>query len=55
MLYVVFILALAGFIALAVWGLDKYSALGCISSIVGFHRHRYLWNRNGIFYYCGYQ
>ena len=36
MLYVVFILALAGFIALVVWGLDKYSALGCISSIVGF-------------------
>lgn len=35
MLYVVFILALAGFIALAVLGLDKYSALGCISSIVG--------------------
>ena len=35
MLYVVFILALAGFIALAVWGLDKYSALGCMSSIVG--------------------
>lgn len=35
MLYVVFILALAGFIALAVWGFDKYSALGCISSIVG--------------------
>ena len=35
MLYVVFILALAGFIALAVWSLDKYSALGCVSSIVG--------------------
>lgn len=35
MLYVVFILALAGFIALAVWGFDKYSALGCISSIAG--------------------
>ena len=35
MLYVVFILALAGFIALVVWGLDKYSALGCISSIIG--------------------
>lgn len=35
MLYVVFILALAGFITLAVWGFDKYSALGCISSIVG--------------------
>lgn len=35
MLYVVFILVLAGFIALAVWGLDKYSALGCLSSIVG--------------------
>lgn len=35
MLYVVFILALAGFIALAVWGFDKYSALGCLSSIVG--------------------
>ena len=35
MLYVVFILALAGFIALAVWGFDKYSALGCMSSIVG--------------------
>lgn len=35
MLYVVFILALAGFLALAVWGFDKYSALGCISSIVG--------------------
>lgn len=35
MLYVVFILALAGFIALAVWGFDKYSALGCVSSIVG--------------------
>ena len=36
MLYVVFILALAGFIALAVWGMNEYSALGCISSIVGF-------------------
>lgn len=36
MLYVVFILAFAGFIALAVWGMNKYSALGCISSIVGF-------------------
>lgn len=35
MLYVVFILALAGFIVLAVWGFDKYSALGCMSSIVG--------------------
>lgn len=35
MLYVVFILAFAGFIALAVWGLDKYSALGCVSSIIG--------------------
>ena len=35
MLYIVFILVLAGFIALIVWGLDKYSALGCISSIVG--------------------
>lgn len=35
MLYVVFILAFAGFIALAVWGFDRYSALGCISSIVG--------------------
>lgn len=35
MLYVVFILAFAGFIALAVWGFDKYSALGCVSSIVG--------------------
>lgn len=35
MLYIVFILVLAGFIALVVWGLDKYSALGCISSIVG--------------------
>lgn len=35
MLYVVFILALAGFIALAVWGFDKYSALGCVSSIIG--------------------
>lgn len=36
MLYVVFILVFAGFIALAVWGTNKYSALGCISSIVGF-------------------
>lgn len=36
MLYVVFILVFAGFIALAVWGMNKYSALGCISSIVGF-------------------
>ena len=36
MLYVVFILVLAGFIALIVWGLNKYSALGCISSIIGF-------------------
>lgn len=36
MLYVVFILALAVFIALIVWGCNKYSALGCISSIVGF-------------------
>lgn len=36
MLYVVFILALAVFIALIVWGMNKYSALGCISSIVGF-------------------
>ena len=35
MLYIVFILVLAGFIALIVWGLDEYSALGCISSIVG--------------------
>lgn len=35
MLYVVFILVLAGFIALAIWGFDKYSALGCLSSIVG--------------------
>lgn len=35
MLYVVFILALAGFIALIVWGLNKYSALGSISSIIG--------------------
>ena len=35
MLYIVFILVLAGFIALIVWGLDKYSALGCISSIIG--------------------
>lgn len=36
MLYVVFILALAVFITLIVWGYNKYSALGCISSIVGF-------------------
>lgn len=36
MLYVVFILALAGFIALIVWSSNRYSALGCISSIVGF-------------------
>lgn len=36
MLYVVFILALAVFIALIVWSMDRYSALGCISSIVGF-------------------
>lgn len=35
MLYVVFILVLAGFIALTVWGLDRYFALGCISSIIG--------------------
>lgn len=35
MLYVVFILTFAGFIALAVWGFDKYSALGCVSSIIG--------------------
>lgn len=35
MLYVVFILALAGFLALAIWGFDKYFALGCISSIIG--------------------
>lgn len=35
MLYVVFILAFAGFIALAAWGFNKYSALGCVSSIVG--------------------
>ena len=35
MLYIVFILVLAGFIALIVWGLDEYSALGCVSSIVG--------------------
>ena len=35
MLYIVLILVLAGFIALVVWGLDKYSALGCISSIIG--------------------
>lgn len=36
MLYIVFILALAVFIALIVWSMDRYSALGCISSIVGF-------------------
>ena len=35
MLYIVFILVLAGFIALIVWGLNKYSTLGCISSIIG--------------------
>ena len=35
MLYIVFILVLAGFIALVVWGLNKYTALGCISSIIG--------------------
>ena len=35
MLYVVFILAFAGFIALAAWCSNKYSALGCVSSIVG--------------------
>ena len=35
MLYIVFILVLAGFIALVVWGLNKYSSLGCISSIIG--------------------
>lgn len=35
MLYVVFILALAGFITLIVWGSNRYSALGCISLIVG--------------------
>ena len=35
MLYIVFILVLAGFIALVVWGLNKYSALSCISSIIG--------------------
>ena len=35
MLYVVFILAFAGFIALAAWGSNKYSALGCVSLIVG--------------------
>ena len=35
MLYIVFILVLAGFIALIVWGLDKYSTLGYISSIIG--------------------
>ena len=35
MLYVVFILAFVTFIALAAWGFDRYSDLGCISSIVG--------------------
>lgn len=35
MLYIVFILVLAGFIALIVWGLNKYSAFGYISSIIG--------------------
>lgn len=35
MLYVVFILAFVVFIALAAWGFDKYSTLGCVSSIVG--------------------
>ena len=35
MLYVVFILAFVAFIARAAWGFDKYSALGCMSSIVG--------------------
>ena len=35
MLYVVFILAFAGFIAFAAWGFDKYSALSCVSSIDG--------------------
>ena len=35
MLYVVSILAFVAFIALAAWGCDKYSALGCMSSIVG--------------------
>ena len=35
MLYVVFILAFVAFIAFTVWGLDKYSGLGCVSSIVG--------------------
>ena len=35
MLYIIFILVLAGFIALVVWGLNKYSALGCISSVIG--------------------
>ena len=35
MLYVVSILAFVAFIALAAWGFDKYSALGCMSSIVG--------------------
>ena len=35
MLYVVFILAFVAFIALAAWGFDKYSTLGCMSSIVG--------------------
>ena len=35
MLYIVFILVLAGFIALIVWGLNKYSTLGYVSTIVG--------------------
>lgn len=35
MLYVVFILAFVAFIALSAWGFDKYSTLGCMSSIVG--------------------
>ena len=35
MLYVVSILAFVAFIALAAWGFDKYSTLGCMSSIVG--------------------
>ena len=35
MLYIVFILAFVAFIALAAWGFDKYSTLGCMSSIVG--------------------
>ena len=35
MLYVAFILAFVAFIALAAWGFDKYSTLGCMSSIVG--------------------